>query len=386
MRIGVMAWGGASWLGGWNYYLNMARVLRAHSEEASLQLFVPSDVPDEMKQEAATVTGNPVAVLPRQSRVKDVAGLAGFWDGEFARRLRARRVDVVLEQASFLGRNFPIPVVPWIADLQHRAYPQYFSRSQRLTRDIGFSAQVLFRRHAYVSSNSALKDLLGLTPAPRAKVHVIPFAVRPTVQVSPERISQVKKAYELEGPYLFLPNQLWRHKNHTLALHAMAILARRGNSVRLVLCGRREDPRDPAYGAELSELTDRLALANSLVWLGTVPYADLLCLTAGAVALVNPSLFEGWSTTVEEAKSLGVPMALSDIEVHREQAGGKAEFFDPYEPATLADAIERIQARQPRDVHAALEVAAAANLVDQQAYTAKLLALFNAAVADGPGA
>lgn len=33
---------------------------------------------------------------------------------------------------------------------------------------------------------------------------------------------------------------------------------------------------------------------------------------------VNPSFYEGWSTTVEEAKSIGVPLLLSDIPVHRE--------------------------------------------------------------------
>ncbi len=42
----------------------------------------------------------------------------------------------------------------------------------------------------------------------------------------------------------------------------------------------------------------------------------MLCSTA----LINPSQFEGWSTTVEEAKSLGVKMLLSDLEVHKEQA------------------------------------------------------------------
>jgi glycosyltransferase involved in cell wall biosynthesis len=43
-----------------------------------------------------------------------------------------------------------------------------------------------------------------------------------------------------------------------------------------------------------------------------------------STALINPSLFEGWSTTVEEAKSTGTPMILSDLGVHREQAEGMA--------------------------------------------------------------
>ena len=45
-----------------------------------------------------------------------------------------------------------------------------------------------------------------------------------------------------------------------------------------------------------------------------------------SVALLNPSHFEGWSTTVEEARALGVPMLLSDLDVHLEQAQGIARF------------------------------------------------------------
>jgi hypothetical protein len=38
---------------------------------------------------------------------------------------------------------------------------------------------------------------------------------------------------------------------------------------------------------------------------------------------------EGWSTTVEEAKSLEGPLILSDIPVHRVQASTVADVFDP---------------------------------------------------------
>ncbi len=58
-------------------------------------------------------------------------------------------------------------------------------------------------------------------------------------------------------------------------------------------------------------------------------------------ALINPSLSEGWSTTVEEAKSLGVPMLLSDLRVHREQAGDCAYYFDPEAAGQLASLMAR---------------------------------------------
>jgi len=60
------------------------------------------------------------------------------------------------------------------------------------------------------------------------------------------------------------------------------------------------------------------------------------------VALLNPSLFEGWSTTVEEGKSLGVRLVLADLAVHREQVGAGADFFQPNDPAAIAACLERV--------------------------------------------
>jgi glycosyltransferase involved in cell wall biosynthesis len=73
---------------------------------------------------------------------------------------------------------------------------------------------------------------------------------------------------------------------------------------------------------------------------GLVPVDDLHGLMAGCEAVVNPSLFEGWSTTVEEARSAGVPLILSDIAVHREQAAQEGVFFRRLDAADLADALE----------------------------------------------
>ncbi len=61
----------------------------------------------------------------------------------------------------------------------------------------------------------------------------------------------------------------------------------------------------------------------------------------GSVAVLNPSLFEGWSTTVEEARALQVPMVLSDLPVHKEQAEGIARFFDRTSAPALADALRQ---------------------------------------------
>jgi len=46
-----------------------------------------------------------------------------------------------------------------------------------------------------------------------------------------------------------------------------------------------------------------------------------------SIAIIQPSLFEGWSTVVEDAKSLGKNIIVSDINVHIEQKDERTVVF-----------------------------------------------------------
>lgn len=78
--------------------------------------------------------------------------------------------------------------------------------------------------------------------------------------------------------------------------------------------------------------------------IGVISYSEVLALMAGAAAVINPSFFEGWSTTVEEAKSMGKVVLLSDIPVHREQAPERGRYFSPDRPEDLAILMEEVLA------------------------------------------
>jgi glycosyltransferase involved in cell wall biosynthesis len=90
----------------------------------------------------------------------------------------------------------------------------------------------------------------------------------------------------------------------------------------------------------MRQVVDR-NLSRSFRYLGMIPLPHVYALLRVSIALINPSRFEGWSTTVEEAKSFGVPMILSDLDVHREQTAGMAQYFGTDDPTALADHLSR---------------------------------------------
>ncbi|MCH7925666.1 MAG: hypothetical protein IIC51_09045 [Planctomycetes bacterium] len=86
------------------------------------------------------------------------------------------------------------------------------------------------------------------------------------------------------------------------------------------------------------EIADRLSISR----------VEFEKLRRAATAVVQPSLFEGWSTAVEDARALGKTLFLSDIPVHREQNPPRATYFDPESSEMLADGIEGAWATIPQ--------------------------------------
>ncbi|MEZ4901449.1 MAG: hypothetical protein R2822_06650 [Spirosomataceae bacterium] len=72
-----------------------------------------------------------------------------------------------------------------------------------------------------------------------------------------------------------------------------------------------------------------------------IPRAHQLGLMKHALAVIQPSKFEGWSTVVEDAKSLQKQILLSRIPVHVEQMGDRAYYFE----ADEADELKILYAR-----------------------------------------
>ncbi len=92
--------------------------------------------------------------------------------------------------------------------------------------------------------------------------------------------------------------------------------------------------------------------------LGLVDHDDVLLLIRQCVALINPSLFEGWSTTVEECKSIGKRTILSDIEVHREQQPPNSRYFPPHDAEALSIVLREVWEESPPGPDPVMEQAA----------------------------
>jgi glycosyltransferase involved in cell wall biosynthesis len=254
------------------------------------------------------------------------------------RFLRLHQIDI-LSHSDFLGRHAALPAICWIPDLQHRELPQFFNAAERFYRDRDFKMQCRHATRILLSSHATQRALRSFEPSCVGKSRVLQFVAQPEIATPATEVSKLRERYGIAGPFLHVPNQFWAHKNHRLIVDALSILKERGERVLVISTGATQDYRRPRYFKDLMAHANALGVVDSFRTLGVVPYEDLVGLMVNAVALINPSRAEGWSTTVEEAKSLGKRIILSDIPVHREQAPPDGVFVDPDDAAGLAAAM-----------------------------------------------
>jgi glycosyltransferase involved in cell wall biosynthesis len=245
-------------------------------------------------------------------------------------------IDVIFSLGGPLVRNSSIGCVGWIPDFQHVHLPNFFTAHERRTRDRNFLQLCRDCDKLIVSSECALADLQTFAPQFAKKAEVVHFVASPGLQAVTPSLAELQQRYAFDGPFFLLPNQFWIHKNHRIVIGALKLLKQHEQRVMVLATGSTRDPRQPTFFDSLLQYARECDVLDRFRVLGAIPFADLAGLMRYAVAFINPSLFEGWSTSVEESKSMGKRILLSDIPVHREQAPELGIYFNPEDAEDLA--------------------------------------------------
>jgi glycosyltransferase involved in cell wall biosynthesis len=227
----------------------------------------------------------------------------------------------------------------WLYDFQHMAARDFFSDQEIEDRNQFFS---FVARHApviIVSSEAARSDLKRFFPEALEKTKVLSFRAYPDPSWYEPDPAEVQKRYGLPDHFFSVSNQFWQHKNHLVLFQALNYLKSRSVFPVLVCTGHLYDPRRPGYSDTVLQTIHTLGIARQVYLLGLIPRSDQVQLLRRSLAVIQPSLFEGWSTVVEEARCLSKPVILSDIPVHREQNPPEGLFFEPRSFEVLADLL-----------------------------------------------
>lgn len=270
----------------------------------------------------------PADLFPASERVAyRVIPFARAWTHlRFAAALVADRPDVTWVPAHTLPALFPGRAAVTVHDLGYRYFPNAHPPRHRLYLD--WTTRYSARRAALVfaDSRATADDLARFYGTPPGKIRV----VYPGVDAPPVGdVEVVRRKYGLPERYLLFLGTLQPRKN--IARLAQAY-ARANVDAALVLAGGQGWLYDPAW----------VAGVPNVILPGYVDDADKGALYAGAMALVFPSLYEGFGFPVLEAMLCGTPVVCSRTSSLPELAGDAALLVNPLDTDEIANAMTRI--------------------------------------------
>jgi alpha-1,3-rhamnosyl/mannosyltransferase len=254
--------------------------------------------------------------------------------------LRANREGVSLFHAPHYTLPFALSMrcVVTIHDVIHLRFPEYFSPVQRAYARFMIGHACRAADAVIVDSEFAGRELVRCSSCPAEKIHVIPLGVSGSFAPAQDGVpaNEFRKKYRVDRDFLLYVGSLKPHKNVPALLEAFAGVTSRPD-VEIVFVGERLDDRGP-----LRALCERTGIWNRVRSLGWLPEADLIGAYHAAIAVVLPSLYEGFGFPVLEAMACGTPVIGSNAASIPEVMGDTGILFNPSVEKEIADAISAV--------------------------------------------
>ena len=344
IRVGFLIDVSSSWMGGINYLKNLfISIQKHHNEEIKIFLFVPISFDKK-------IFGKDVENL-NYIKVNFLTKWTPSWflwkifkkifKSDFLVQIYLYKYKIQIFSHSNLCKLIKAKSINWIPDLQHLFLTNFFSQNEINSRDRNIKNLLINSNIVLFSSYCALNDCINHFEVKNLnKLKVLQF-ISNSGPYEVDNIydsSRILKKYNITGDYFLIPNQFWKHKNHLIVFEAMKLLKEEGINVKLVCTGLLYDYRDIQYSELIKNKINELQI--DVILLGVIDYKDLIILIKKSISVINPSFFEGWSSTVEECKSLGKNLIISNIEVHKEQSPENCTYFDPNDAKQLSKILE----------------------------------------------
>ena len=345
-KLGLVFLQDEQWIGGTYYTINLVHALNNLSDNQKPEIIVFSNTKDF--QQLVGETAYPYLVFEdfsqgEYSRLEKVINKISrrILKKKILRKSYKKPIDAlfIMQRSEYLESIPAEKRIYWIPDFQDKHYPQFFTEDGLRKKDEKSKWVHQNAKKTIFSSQAVTDDWNKFYPNYEGFVKVVHFAVTHPEFDSLD-INELKLKHSLPEEYLFAPNQFWAHKNHMVVIQAAEILKQQGKPVVIAFSGKENDNRNPGYTESLKEYVAENNLEDVVKFLGFLDRREQLKIMKHAKAVIQPSLFEGWSTVIEDSMAMNKQVIASDLEVNKEQLGDKAIYFDRNSHNALAESLK----------------------------------------------
>jgi glycosyltransferase involved in cell wall biosynthesis len=266
----------------------------------------------------------------------------------FAAALWQDRPDVTFVPAHALPFIFPGHAVATVHDLGYRYFPDAHPAFERRYLGLTTFTSSLRATRILADSMATQRDLERYYHIRDSKIDIVYPGVENLKRATEAEITTARTQYKLPQHYIMFLGTLQPRKNIIRLIEAFIQFLNETptSDLSLVLAGK----RGWLIEAPLKKLLDSLTPAQRerIIVTGYVEDRHVAALYSGALALVMPSLYEGFGFPVIEAMSCGTPVVCSNTSSLPELAGDAAILVDPLRVASIANGIAEVATNEAK--------------------------------------
>lgn len=253
--------------------------------------------------------------------------------------LNRLKPDLFLSPDGYLSLRALGPCLPVIHDINFFHYPGNLSRVNSAYYNYFFPKFARKASRIATVSEFSKSDIAKSYQVAPDLIDVVHNGVNEDFKpLSNQQINQVREKWSRGLPYFFFVGSLQPRKNIAGLINAFGLFRKKSSQkILLFLAGQQYQGYDDMHKA-----IESCAYKEDIIFSGRVEDADLVLLTASALAASYVPFFEGFGIPVLEAMKCGVPVITSDVSSLPEVAGNAALLVNPNDPDSIADAMHKV--------------------------------------------
>jgi glycosyltransferase involved in cell wall biosynthesis len=322
---------------GYFTYETMRRLTHQHPEHEFLFIF------DRPFDESFIFSGNikPVPVFPP---ARHPALWYLWYEWALPSVFRKYKPDLFISTDGYLPLSSPVPALAVFHDLNFEHFPKDLPLLNRMYYRYFFPRFAREAARIAAVSEFTRNDIIQTYRVDPAKIDVVYNGVNEKFNpASAEKIQATRNKFSRGNPYFLFVGALHARKNIANLLRAFDLFrSSTPSAVQLILTGQKR-----WWTEEMENAFRSMEHKSSVIFTGRMEEAELIDLTASALALTYVSVFEGFGIPIVEAMRCGVPVITSNVTSMPEISGGAAQLCDPFHPASICEAMTRVFADEP---------------------------------------
>jgi glycosyltransferase involved in cell wall biosynthesis len=242
-----------------------------------------------------------------------------------------------------------IPSIVTIHDLIYKRFPKQFNPADVKIYDYKFKYACKHANHIIAISEQTKKDIINFFKIDERKISVCYQSCDPKYinKISEEEKEKIRFDLKLPQDFFLYMGSLIERKNLLGICKAMVILKQEGINIPLVVIGNGK-----SYKKKVEDFLKENNLSHQVIFLSSESYASAYpafvngeCFPAiyqSAMALIYPSIFEGFGIPVLEALWSETPVITSAVSCLPEAGGPNSLYVDPFSETEIALAMKKI--------------------------------------------